>query len=185
MDPNQVQELLTQASWTPVITSAGVFEISDLTDDLWNEVRSSRRSGKGVMLAKKYLKLIEAARELERCLDGSAPTSRANTRAPPTAAAAASSSGPAAAESMQMVPFVATAPRDGKKPQAASQPVFFSGKHVLSVYKSSRVWHIYASIFKYGTAAVLFAPLVLLWLVLLALSCTAIFMLRNPDQVVI
>jgi hypothetical protein len=84
MDPNQVQELLTQASWTPVINSAGVFEISNLTNDLWNEVRSSRRSGS----------IYRSSR-----------------------------------------------------------------KHVLSFYKSFRAWHIYASIFKYGITAVLFAPL--------------------------
>lgn len=205
MDPSEAARILLSIQDTVACTSSGKSPLCQLTPEQLSEVRASRKRTGPEALARKYAVAVDALRELQSlALKGikDMPTFQLNLEPlddgrkpepsqlghPEKAADVPSKKPKGSTLNLEVVPYVPTAPPKSVVPgeTAATTWAFVSNcwSSYLAFFQKSVAWRMYVLLFKWSMRALLYFPLVLMWVALIYGVLLMLLIISHPETLV-
>jgi hypothetical protein len=206
LDPADAATILSNAMMVYVKINGRRSKLGDLTKNELDCVRQGRGRADGHTFARKYAKIIADLRDLEDDIAHCAPrellllepevvpmTAKATAAAAASAAKAATAFSapgtpePTPAPCLTIVPYVDTA-----RPHACVQPTVldFSAwpldamRRYLRFLRNSLAWRTYCALFRYTVHAVLYIPIICMWVLIFYTLLLLTHVITQPQVLV-
>ena len=191
----RAMEAFTAAGMVVVNLDGQQVLLGDVTPQQLELIRCSKSRGESMQVARKYLRASEAVRDLHMSVQNlgqNADLLRHAKRSTVTQAAPAAAPPAPAPPQLAIVPFVQPAPvntpvtdEDDDEEVAFWKRLTGRVETIMTSYGQSLVWKLYKKLMSLTFYAVLYLPLMFMWLFLLYGFFLAVHVANHPDLLIV